>query len=263
MDLLEPALDRIALVEAAAADALRPAEEQRRDGWRLRFNRGVSRRGNSVLPEARGGRPLEDKLDEAEAFYRQRGLPPRVQITPASQPSDLDVRLAERGYRSELGAQVLWGATATLARGLEVAADPAAVDVRRASGPDPDYLEVLRTADAGAAEMAQRRASRSFQAGLLPGHFVLEEGERPVACGLCVFDPDRKMAGVFNLATHPEARGRGLAGALLVAMAAWAGSRGAEGLYLQVDERNEPAQRAYARAGFARHHAYHYRVAAD
>jgi hypothetical protein len=61
-----------------------------------------------------------------------------------------------------------------------------------------------------------------------------------------VFDPDRKMAGVFNMATHPDARGRGLAGALLVAMAAWPGSRGAEGLYLQVDERNQAAQRAYA-----------------
>lgn len=43
--------------------------------------------------------------------------------------------------------------------------------------------------------------------------------------------------------------------------AEWAGNRGAERLYLQVEAGNEPARRLYESAGFARSHTYHYRVA--
>jgi hypothetical protein len=40
-----------------------------------------------------------------------------------------------------------------------------------------------------------------------------------------------------------------------------AADRGAEGLYLQVENGNAVARALYRRAGLADHHGYHYRVA--
>jgi predicted GNAT family acetyltransferase len=40
-------------------------------------------------------------------------------------------------------------------------------------------------------------------------------------------------------------------------------SRGAAGLYLQVEDENTTARRLYAGMGFASHHRYHYRVAGE
>ncbi len=49
----------------------------------------------------------------------------------------------------------------------------------------------------------------------------------------------------------PEARGTGASRALIDAVAHWAGQRGSEILELDVYETNEPAYRAYLKAGFA------------
>jgi ribosomal protein S18 acetylase RimI-like enzyme len=48
---------------------------------------------------------------------------------------------------------------------------------------------------------------------------------------------------------------------VLAALAAWAGGRGAEGLYLQVERSNLAAIRLYAGAGFTEAAVYHYRCA--
>ena len=42
----------------------------------------------------------------------------------------------------------------------------------------------------------------------LPAHFlVLHDGERPIACGCVVIDGER--AGIFNMVTADDLRGRG------------------------------------------------------
>jgi GNAT superfamily N-acetyltransferase len=50
-----------------------------------------------------------------------------------------------------------------------------------------------------------------------------------------------------------------LAEAVLAAIARWAGERGAERMYLQVELENAPARSLYARVGFRPRYAYHYR----
>ena len=60
----------------------------------------------------------------------------------------------------------------------------------------------------------------------------------------------------------PEQRRRGVARALLAALAGWASAQGAQRLYLQVERDNEPARRLYAGLGFEEAYRYHYRRAA-
>jgi ribosomal protein S18 acetylase RimI-like enzyme len=59
-------------------------------------------------------------------------------------------------------------------------------------------------------------------------------------------------AQLVSLWAAPEARGRGLAPALVRAVAAWADERGCERVVLFVQEANEPARRLYEKLGFRR-----------
>jgi ribosomal protein S18 acetylase RimI-like enzyme len=65
-------------------------------------------------------------------------------------------------------------------------------------------------------------------------------------------------AGVFGMATLPDARGRGAAREVLAALAREAADQGAEHMYLQVEYDNPAAWRLYERAGFTELCRYHY-----
>jgi ribosomal protein S18 acetylase RimI-like enzyme len=58
-------------------------------------------------------------------------------------------------------------------------------------------------------------------------------------------------------------RRRGLATAVMAALASWGRDRGARSCLLQVVESNEPALALYERLGFTEHHRYHYRLGAE
>jgi GNAT superfamily N-acetyltransferase len=63
------------------------------------------------------------------------------------------------------------------------------------------------------------------------------------------------------MATDPAMRRRGVARAVLGALASWSRDRGASGLFLQVERDNTPAHALYASMGFTRSHGYHFRTA--
>ncbi len=62
------------------------------------------------------------------------------------------------------------------------------------------------------------------------------------------------------MATAPSARRLGVARLTLSVIARWAHPRYGVGLYLQVEQSNEPARRLYERAGFTPLATYHCRV---
>jgi N-acetylglutamate synthase len=95
------------------------------------------------------------------------------------------------------------------------------------------------------------------QVGPVSGYATLASNGTPVAVGRAV--AERGWAGIFGMATLPEARGRGAATAVLAALAAWAADHHATCLYLQVSSGNQDAERLYHRAGFDPHHTYRYR----
>ncbi len=73
----------------------------------------------------------------------------------------------------------------------------------------------------------------------------------------------RGRAGLMAIRVEPRYRRQGLARNMTAALAKIAASRGALGLYLQVETGNAAARTLYERMGFTYHHAYHFRLAPD
>ena len=78
---------------------------------------------------------------------------------------------------------------------------------------------------------------------------------------ICVRDGD--LAGIFELATAPAARGRGHARRLLTSALSWAQRRGARQGWLQVEADNSAGCRLYGSLGWTAVYRYHYRQAAE
>lgn len=64
--------------------------------------------------------------------------------------------------------------------------------------------------------------------------------------------------GIGSMAVAPEHRRRGLATRVLAALRARAAEEGAQRVFLEVTADNSGARELYRRAGFTRHHGYHY-----
>jgi GNAT superfamily N-acetyltransferase len=90
-----------------------------------------------------------------------------------------------------------------------------------------------------------------------PAFALARRDGEPAGVGLGVAQAG--WTGIFAMRTLPGARGRGVARAVLGALAAWASATGNGRLYLQVETDNAAALRLYAGAGFATAYGYHYR----
>jgi len=242
------------LLEELAANAWPAATVQHVHGWRLRFTPGVDRRrSNSVLPPPdpyAGHLDVANVLHIATSFYGRRGLPLRVQVSPADSQGRLDEELARSGLELEAPTLVLTAA--------EVA-----TRCRRPSGPVVS-VGPLDDAWAGAWKAVEDRpdteATRRAVLGRIgppTGYAAVRLGGEAVAVGLAVVE--RGWAGLFCMGTVPEYRGQGHGRAVLGALAERAAAYGARGLYLQVEEGNAAALSLYDSVGFTRSHGYHYR----
>jgi GNAT superfamily N-acetyltransferase len=232
-----------------------PAEEvQELEGWRLRFTHGVTRRANSVWPNAwRGETPLAERVAAVETFAAAHGILPSYQLTSAAKPAHLDEFLSKRGYSIDAPVSVQTleldrPLSALAAPGIETSVEPeaspawlsVAVDRGRFAGTRAHYLGILA------------------RIGPRAGFALASEGIEPVAVGLGVVDDG--WLGIFGMLTVPEARRHGAAKAILGALSRWGAERGATRAYLQVERENVVARAAYASAGFVSAYDYHYRT---
>ena len=69
------------------------------------------------------------------------------------------------------------------------------------------------------------------------------------------------LVGLFDVATAPAARRRGVARRVTAALLAWGAAEGARTAYLQVAEENAAARALYAGLGFRPAYRYVYAVA--
>ena len=239
----EPALlDRL-------ADRGWPAlEREQLGGWTLRAAGGVTNRANSVLTS--GVVPeVESAVDRAERWYHERGLPAVFQVSPASPPA-LAAELGRRGYREHSRTDIL------VADREEVAATAPAAEVSVAAAPPAGWLDAWWAVDGRGGDAERDIAGRILSGGPALYAWASAADATPIAVARLALVDD--WAGLYAVATLPEARRRGLARALAVALANEAGGRGVRRLWLQVLADNAAAHALYAGLGFrpASHYAY-------
>jgi GNAT superfamily N-acetyltransferase len=244
----------ILAIERVAFDAWPAAEVHALGGWRLRFNHGVTNRGSSVWPgPGPCDAPLAERFAMVERFYAERSASACYQVSPAADPPELDAALAARGYEvfSPVSVEVA-ELDGVLARATPLELDATCSDTlpeawfdvsgRRGRFRD-DAVSVYRA-------LLERLHGRA-------GFALAKAGGQVAAVGLAVAAPP--WVGVFSMLTLESYRRQRLAEAVLAAIARWAGERGAERMYLQVELENAPARSLYARVGFRPRYAYHYR----
>ncbi|MEV6165275.1 GNAT family N-acetyltransferase [Streptomyces sp. NPDC052052] len=233
------------------ARAWQPVESEPLGDWRLRAARGFTRRANSVLPLGDPGMPLDEALRRVREWYGARDLPAYIQTSTGAEGTQewLCAELEQRGWRREVTAQVRIAAAAPIADlDVDVSRVRLSRDLdeawlsryQRMETPGPHVLEVLR-------------AGPSVWFASVPGD---TEGAAPAAIGRCVVDG--RWAGFMAVEVDPAHRRRGLATAVMAALARKALDEGASAAWLQVETDNEGAQALYEGMGFVVHHLYHH-----
>ncbi|GAA2436401.1 GNAT family N-acetyltransferase [Streptomyces glaucus] len=239
-----------------AARAWRPVESERLGEWELRAaveagppggrRTGFTRRANSVLPLGDPGVPLDEALTAVRRWYGERGLPAYVQAATGAEGTQevLCAELERRGWVREVTAELWTGGLAAVAD----RADPAGVVLSRTA--DAAWLARYQREGAGEVALKVLGSGPSVWFATVPGQ------DAPAAIGRCVVDG--RWAGFAAVEVDPALRRRGLAGAVLAALARRALDEGASAAWLQVETDNAAARALYAGMGFAAHHAYHH-----
>lgn len=237
------ALDRLAVAAWAAP------EQELFGGWLFRFAAGVSRRPNSAAPfPPEANVSVDELIAHTEKFYRAHDLPPRVQISPAAEPADIDIILTERGYTRESAVTIMIADARTLG------SDDGA-DVLEAA-PEGWWDLYIEGFSRDAREVAARSADTPLFAGIVRERNTIPAQHDAIGLGIM----GGNWLGLFGMYTRPETRKSGLGTRIILALAREAVDRGAFGVYLQVEDDNPVARRLYENLGFRGVYGYHYRT---
>ena len=261
---LAVSVDDLQRVMAPAWGAL---ERDRIGEWELRASAGFTQRGNSVVPVGDPGMPLEQAVDQVEAWYAGRGLPAKLALAGPEgfRPGDdpLGALLLRRGYTEGSRTLVLTASTERVA-----AADPGGPEVLVSDDAPPEWLATyLRTRSTvpGVSGRVVTGSPEHLFGQVRPGGGLSQKlglrdadaaGATPIALGRMGIA--HGWAGLGAVWTDPAYRGRGLAAHLTARLAAAARARGLHLVHLQVEHDNATAIRLYRRLGFDTHSSYVY-----
>jgi len=190
---------------------------------------------------------LNGLLDEIEGFYAWLNLPPRIAITPLSQPRDLRSRLLKRGYRKSSTSDVMivegqaaWGRPRP---GVKVR------PVRR--GEVEAFSSIFNTAFKIRANLRRAFArfwrSTVFESDPRLRIYLATLEDKPAGIGMIFFG--EKAAGLYSVATQPGRRGRGVATDLVSQAVQDAFNSEAMFIYLYASRRSR-ARTMYRSLGF-------------
>ena len=241
-------------VEDAGINASAPPQQRWIDGWLVRTSPGKAKRARCVQAVADGRLPLAERLALCAEVYRAAQLPMVLRLTPFSRPAGLDRVLAGQGYQRLDDTRVM------VLPQLPQAPEPLPPGwVLEALAPAAfaEAVGALRGSPAG------QRAAQAERLALSPVPFQAWALRRRddgaiLACGQAAAEAE--LVGLYDVFTHPQARGQGLARQLCVSLLAHARQAGARVAYLQVEADNHAARSVYHRLGFADGYAYHYRT---
>ncbi|MFD3656143.1 GNAT family N-acetyltransferase [Streptomyces sp. NPDC058620] len=233
------------------ARAWQPLESEPLGDWRLRASNGFTRRANSVLPLGDPGLPLDAALDRVRQWYADRRLPAYIQTATGAEGTQerLCAELELRGWRREVSAEVRVAALAPIGD-----RDADTGQVRLSRGTDAAWLSgYQRFGTPGPEVLAVLNSGPSVWFATVPGD---AGSDSPAAIGRCVVDG--RWAGFMAVEVGAGHRRRGLATAVMTALARRALDEGASAAWLQVETDNGAAGALYDGMGFAAHHHYHH-----
>lgn len=234
-------------VEEASLNAWPALQQHLFDGWLLRFNRGFTKRANSVVALHPSALPLAEKVRYCEAQYARARLRTVFRMTTLADHAELDALLDARGYQQLEEARVLCRAL-----------DGAGREPRVAFVGLQPWLAAY-TALTGMPEPAAHLHELVVRNIGQPCGFALISHEgQPAACGLAVLE--HELVGLFDVIIAPDLRGRGLGRMVVEDLLAWGGAQGARHAYLQVVIDNSAANALYTSLGFAELYTYWYRA---
>jgi GNAT superfamily N-acetyltransferase len=241
-------MDEIEAIERATLAAVPPRAQATWNGWLLAFDEGTVGRCHSAAPLHHAA-PAPDTLAGIEQRYAAAGLRPVLRVPELAAFGALQAQLRAAGYVRAKPTLVQTGRVSDLAAG-----ERAEVEVELAAGATPDWEQVFLGEGFdpvdGASRLAiLRRGADSVFASVRAGGHTIAAGAACFSQGWC---------GVHGMRTLAPHRGRGLAGAVLSALAQRARERGVQRCFLQVEEGNARARSLYAARGFATAWGYAY-----
>jgi GNAT superfamily N-acetyltransferase len=237
-------LAEIAALERDTVAAVAPPQMLEIGGWLVPLDNGTIGRAKSAVPLRHDLGP--EALDEIEAAYRERGLPPAFRIADVPSLGPVCAELARRGFAPAQPTIVKIGSVEQLAAFSEASANVL-------DRPDEAWAAVFLGEGFDPTDGAHRVAALTRSPDALYG--AAGAGGRTQAVGVMSFGA--AGAGVHGMRTAPAHRGQGLASAILAALGRAARARGVARVFLQVEEAN-PARTIYRRAGFSPVWRYHY-----
>lgn len=227
------------------SDRSMPGRERHAIGdWICRAANGVTGRANSCTAIGNPSLSIEQGVDEAEAWFNNRGLRPLFQVWEGC-PSELVEAFDRRGYATGEGAEVM------------------VLDVRTAGWPEPEARvtvpELSHTLPVDEPLTPRLEELMMTELPKLVASIPGDLAGTHLSSGVGLLDDD--ALGIFAMRTAPDHQRQGFAGSILSALLTAGVASGAKVSWLQVMPSNEPALSLYKRFGFESAQAYHYRAA--
>lgn len=243
----------IRTLEELAANAWPAHVQQQLGSWRLRASRDVTRRANSVL--CLGSTPqYAGWHEEVVSFYERRQLPIRFQLSEAA-TEGLDAILQGMGYSAEAHSAVY----VAPCREVLQRSTQSAFAVKLSGSLDDAWLDSFLRVEGH--EVARRNGYKRIMRAIGPPACFAQVPQDGVAIAVGMAVAEREWVGLFNIATLPQYRHKGVGTAIVRALAEWGAENGAANAYLQVALTNSTAINLYTKLGFRYLYGYHYRVA--
>ena len=240
-------------LEELVLNSSAPRTQLLQGGWLVRLSCDDVKRARSVTALGDGGGELDARIPHCEEPFTRQGLPPLFRLSPISQPPGLDEALAVRGYTMLEPTSVQTTPIGPELPQREGKWEVVALDLERWAE------DAARLRDSTAAER-ERHLERMRNHGLPTQQVAAYEGDEIVGSGSVVIDAC--YAGVLDMRTREDYRGRGIGRSILSMLLGFAREAGATTAWLRVLEAN-PALSLYGKFGFQAAYDYSYRQGPD
>lgn len=219
-------------------------------GWLLPMDPGTVGRAQCAVPLSHDEADLA-LIDVHIERYRARGFAPAWRLPDLPSFTPFHVALGRRGFTRRQPTLTQVCTVADLLERLPATPGPKAALQDR---PDAAWLAMFLGEGLDPVDGASR--SRALARAVGTRFASLREQGTTRACGAASFS--HGWLGVHGMRTDAAQRGRGLASAVMRAMATEAQQRGIGRVFLQVDAGNAPALSLYQRLGFETAWGYAY-----